>query len=627
MFQKFLQIIVKALIGMNRLSKKILIIIADYVLLIASFWISLTIRANEFYIPTTETYFLIFLAPLLAIPIYYAFGLYSSLIRYSNYQSIIRIMISVSIYTLLWFLVVSASGIVKKPYDFLAINFLVVIFCTGGIRYIARWFLSIRYKHYTNSIIYGAGTSGIQLLSVINLSNDMKVIAFIDDDTGIQGQYIEGKKVHPAKHINKLIRKNNVDEILLAIPSLSRYDKYQLLQSLKQHQVIIRSLPGFSDLAQGKVSVSDLKRINIEDLLRREVREPIVRLLKYDIENKNVLVTGAGGSIGSELCRQIAKLNPKSLSLYDMSEASLYLIERELKEINPALNINAILDNVTSQLRVGQIIKNFEVNTIYHTAAYKHVPIVEKNISAAVKCNIFGTLSCINAALQNNVDCFVHISTDKAVRPTNVMGATKRFAELILQAKAREQKQENKNKITRISMVRFGNVLGSSGSVVPLFHEQIKKGGPVTVTDPKMVRYFMTIPEAAQLVIQAGALGKSGEIFLLDMGEEIHVLDLAKDMIQLSGMAVKDEENPNGDIEIIFTGIRPGEKLYEELLINSSSKKTTHEKIMMANEEAFDWDNLKGYISEISEALDQEDSNRINEIFLKTVTGYKPRIH
>jgi len=616
---------VKRLIAMSRLSKTMAVMITDYVLLVLSFWASLSIRANEIYVPISESNFLILLGPLVAVPIFYFFGLYRSLIRFSNYQSLLKIMTAVSTYTLFWFLIVLSVGRVQQPYDFLIINWLITIFFTGGIRYIARWFLLLKAKKYANVVIYGAGSSGVQLESAMKYNPEMKVIAFIDDDPKIQGQYIEGIKVHKPSFLSKLIENKGVSSILLAMPSISRFDKNNILQSLKKYPVTIMVLPGLTDLAQGRVSVSDLKMINIEDLLKREIRKPNEQLLKQNIEDKNVLITGAGGSIGSELSRQIIRNKPKLLILFDISEFSLYSIEHELLEINQGVKVIPVLGNVTESSRMAKLIKNFEIHTIYHAAAYKHVPMVEKNTIAAIATNIFGTLACIKAAIDGSIESFVFISTDKAVRPTNTMGATKRFAELILQAIADRQSNGETQNETQISIVRFGNVLGSSGSVVPLFYQQIKQGGPVTVTDPNIIRYFMTITEAAQLVIQAGAMKSRGNIFVLDMGEPVKVVNLAKDMIRLSGMSVKEEKNPDGDIEIIFTGLRPGEKLYEELLIAGNVNNTEHEKIMRVTEEYLEWEYLKQYLVELEQASEIDDYKKIREVFLNTVTGFNPK--
>ena len=615
-------IVVERLLSLSRSGKNTLVMLSDYLVLMFSFWASLSIRLNDVYIPNVEATLLIIIAPIIAIPIFYFFGLYQSFIRYANYRSLLTLMFAVSIYTFLWFLVVVISGVIDKPYDFLIINWLTTIFFISSIRYLARYLLSLKTSSSINVLIYGAGSAGLQLESAMKHNPEMNVIAFIDDDKVLQGKYIKNLKVYDNGSLDKLIDKREIDEILIAMPSLSRNEKTVLLQSLKPYPVIIRALPTLSDIATGRVSISDLKQVRIEDLLQREVRKPNKTLLKKDIRKKNVLVTGAGGSIGSELCRQIIKQNPNLLILFEISEASLYLIERELLELNSGIELIAVIGNVTRKSRLDNILKTYKVDTIYHAAAYKHVPMVEKNPIAGIRCNIFGTLACIQSAIDNNVDSFVFISTDKAVRPTNIMGATKRFAELILKAYAEIAKTENKK--IRISMVRFGNVLGSSGSVVPLFRRQIEKGGPITVTDPDIIRYFMTISEASQLVIQAGSMGIDGEIFLLDMGKQVQVLDLAKDMISLSGMTIKDKNNLNGDIEIIFTGLRPGEKLYEELLIDKEALPTEHEKIMKTKEKGLERDALEKHILELDEAVINFDIEKIREIFLNTVSGYNP---
>ena len=613
--------LVRRLVGLSRSSKTLMVIIADYTLLVFSFWASLSIRSNTFYLPIMESNFLILLAPFIAIPIFYFFGLYKSLIRYSNYQSLLTIMIAGSVYTLLWFLIVISVGIVEKPYDFLIINWMMTLFCVGGVRYVARWILTQRSREYSHVVIYGAGSAGIQLESAMKHNPEIKVIAFVDDDQSMHGQYIEGIKIYDPSSLSWLAEKQGASEVLVAVPSISRSKKYKLLQFLKQFPMVIRLLPGLTDLAQGRVSVSDLKRIKIEDLLKREVREPNKELLKKDIQNRNVLITGAGGSIGSEICRQAIRQQPNLLILFEISEHALYKIEKELLEIKSDVQIMAVLGNVTNKQRLEIIFDRYNVHTIYHTAAYKHVPMVEKNTLAGLRCNIFGTLACVEAAINSDVQSFIFISTDKAVRPTNIMGATKRFAELILQALATENKDSKVN--TRISIVRFGNVLGSSGSVVPLFREQIEKGGPVTVTDPNIIRYFMTISEAAQLVIQAGSMGSAGEIFLLDMGEPIPILQLAKDMIRLSGMSIRDRNNSDGDVEIKITGLRPGEKLYEELLIDDSAATTKHKKIMRANDKGISMEKIREKLLELEEAAREGDYIRIKQVFTDTVEGFK----
>ena len=587
---------------------------ADYFILIFCFWISLSLRINDIYIPDSQsTLLLIILAPLIAIPIFFFFGLYKSLIRYSNFMSLISITQAISIYTLIWFLLVLFSGIVVKPYNFLFINWICSIFFTGLIRYSARWFLLRKDLKSSNVIIFGAGSAGVQLKYSLNLEPNLNVIGFIDNNEKLHGQYIEGIRIYDPIDLEKIVEKENITEVLVAIPSLSRSNRNELLQSLKKYPITIKILPNISDLAHGKISFSDLKRIKIEDLLNRDIREPDKHLMSKSISNKNVLVTGAGGSIGSELCRQILKQNPKSIILYEINEYRLYEIDRELKSLNQDIEIVPVMGNILNQDRFSEIVKQNQIHTIYHAAAYKHVPLVESNIISSVETNILGTYRTLIAAIENSVESFVYISTDKAVRPTNIMGASKRFAELMLQS-ITSSMNDDAEKIS-ISMVRFGNVLGSSGSVVPLFTEQIKSGGPITVTDPKIIRYFMTISEAAELVIQAGSMPSNSDIFILDMGEPVEVLKLAKDMIRLSGMSVRDSDHPDGDIEIVFTGLRPGEKLYEELLVDDKSLKTSHEKIFKAQEEPLSWENVSKFLHLIETGLSKNNENIILDVF------------
>mgnify|MGYP006095186773 CR=1 FL=1 len=618
--------IIPLMLAWDRWSKILFAILIDYLLLILSFWLSLTIRDNAIFIPTIETSLLISFCSIVAIPIFYFSGLYKSLVRYSGINTFLSIIIAMLAYSFLWFLVLIISKIIIKPYDFLAINLLVTISLLGGVRFLARrWFFLNNIRNKKNAIIYGAGSAGIELAYALSHSPEINIIGFFDDNKALHGKYLDWLKIFSPNEIDKLISKSSISEIFIAIPSLSKLERAKLLSSLKKYPVIIKSIPSLSDLAEGKLSISDLKEIRIEDLLNRETVKPNQDLLIQNIEDKNILVTGAGGSIGSQLCRNIVKLKPNLLILFDISEASLYLIERELREQHLDIKILAMIGNVTRRNRLDYIIKHYHINTIYHAAAYKHVPLVEKNTIPGIRCNIFGTLTCINAAIDNNVESFVFISTDKAVRPTNIMGATKRFAELILQSRSNQESSGGKEIITKISMVRFGNVLGSSGSVVPLFKSQIKKGGPLTVTDPNIIRYFMTIEEASELVIQAGAMGRNGDIFLLDMGEPVYILDLAKDMIRLSGKTIKDDSNPDGDIEVIFTGLRPGEKLFEELLIDQKSETTIHKQIMKADDQWIEWKKMEQYLTKLEQAVASSNFTMIREIFLETVSGYNPK--
>lgn len=454
------------------------------------------------------------------------------------------------------------------------------------------------------------------------MGRQLRPVAFLDDDLSLHNQQMNGLNVYGLSQLNYLVEKYDVHEMLLALPSVARSRRQEIIRLLEPFPMHVRTLPALADIAEGKVSVSDIQEVEIADLLGRESVAPIQRLLHANITGKVVMVTGAAGSIGSELCRQISQLQPKMLVLFELNEFGLYSIEQELKLLSVELPIAAVLGSVQNQQRVEAVCRKFEVETIYHAAAYKHVPLVEQNISEGISNNIFGTLNCAKAAIASGVATFVLISTDKAVRPTNTMGASKRFAELVLQGLS-ENKELNPK--TRFTMVRFGNVLGSSGSVVPLFRDQIVNGGPITVTDERIIRYFMTIPEAAELVIQAGAMGEGGDVFVLDMGAPVKILDLAKRMIHLSGYSLKDDDLPEGDIEIEITGLRPGEKLYEELLIGEKVSATEHNKIMRAQESVIPWEELKVILQRIEDANKDYDYQKIRELLLTHVDGFQPQ--
>jgi FlaA1/EpsC-like NDP-sugar epimerase len=506
----------------------------------------------------------------------------------------------------------------------------------GGVRIAARFLLSnnvkfsifnFEFNGNSNSngnerrvLVYGAGDAGVQLIGALAHSDEYHPVGLIDDSKELQGQYISGLSVHSVGAIEKLIIKLKVDEILIAMPSASRAKRLAIISTLEPYPVHVRMLPGVAELAQGKVSVDDLREVSIKDLLGRDSVEANKDLLGKNITDKVVVVTGAGGSIGSELCRQIVFLEPKVLILFEMSELALYTIEKELSNIDTySLDIYPILGSVNNKARLDNVFKQFDVDTIYHAAAYKHVPMVEFNNTEGVNNNIFGTLNCARAAIDANVETFVLISTDKAVRPTNTMGATKRSAELVLQALSANQTG------TKFSMVRFGNVLGSSGSVIPLFKQQIKAGGPITVTDKDIIRYFMTISEAVELVIQAGAMGTGGDVFVLDMGEPVRIHDLAVKMIHLSGLEVKDDVHPNGDIQIKYTGLRAGEKLYEELLIGDNVSETDNPLIMRAQEDMLAWDELKPVLDELNGAIESCDHEKLRKLLIKIVPDFKPQ--
>jgi len=599
-------------------------LLVDSVFLVVVILLSFSLRLEYLYLPDGDLIWVVFGAPIIAIPIFFRFGLYHAVIRYIGFKALWSIVQAVSFYALLWGVIGFMAGVDGIPRSVILINWLLAIVAIGGSRMIARWLLSgIETRQNTagstNVIIYGAGSAGRQLSIALTQSADYKTAAFIDNNPALLGHSIHGINVVPRDDLEHLIETKNVTEVLLAIPSLTRAERNEIINYLEPYAVLVRSLPSVSELAQGKLRVADLREVSIKDLLGRDSVDANSELLGLNIANKVVMVTGAGGSIGSELCRQILALKPQVLVLFDQSEFALYGIHKELLNVGmPNVEILPVLGSVSNRNRLSQIMKRFDVHTIYHAAAYKHVPMVESNNGEGVSNNIFGTLNCAQAAIDHGVETFVLISTDKAVRPSNTMGATKRVAELVLQALTVRRS-------TRFSMVRFGNVLDSSGSVVPLFREQIKRGGPVTVTDPEILRYFMTIPEAVELVIQAGAMAKGGDVFVLDMGEPVRILDLAQKMVRLSGLRLKDKLHSDGDIEIKFTGLRPGEKLYEELLIGGNVYKTDNPMILRAEEEMLAWDDLKLILDGLKEAVDSGNQDKQRQLLIKAVPGFKPQ--
>ena len=599
-------------------------IFVDVVLVILVLLGSYSIRFDSWFWPKDELSFIIFGAPFIIVPIFYSFKLYSSITRFFESNSLLLITQAVSLYAAIWGLVGYLTGIgvsLTQPFprSVILINWLLGIIVFSFSRIFARWVFSNKKLNKDNVIIYGAGSAGLQLSNSLQASEKYNNIAYLDNNKVLHGSYINGIKVFPTSEIDVLIKKYSVSDLFLALPSISLRQRNEIIEKLMAHNVHVRSLPSVSDLAEGKVKIDDLKEINLKDLLGRDLTKPNTNLLKVKINNKVVLVTGAGGSIGSELSRQILYLKPKMLILFDVSESSLYQIDQELTSLNEHnTEIIAVIGSVRDVSRMRNIFKIYGVQTIYHAAAYKHVPLVENNQSQGVLNNSIGTMFAAEAAIDANVETFVLISTDKAVRPTNTMGATKRVAELVLQALA----MQNHN--TSLTMVRFGNVLDSSGSVIPLFKKQIKKGGPVTVTQSNIIRYFMTIPEAVELVIQAGAMGKGGEVFVLDMGDPIKIYDLAKKMIYLSGLQLLDKDNPDGDIEIIFTGLRPGEKLFEELLVGDNVTKTENPLIMRAEEKMIDWKILKPLLNDLNEASVNFESAKIRKLLIEIVPEFTP---
>lgn len=616
------KILVK-LITLNRISKQLILIFIDSFLVIFALIASFSLRLGYLYLPQGEILWITIGAPIIAIPILIGFRLYNSVIRYIGVKSLWSITKASSFYALIWGLMVYMASIAGVPRSVIFINIMLTIGLLWSIRILARWIFThenlFTETKKTNIIIYGAGSAGRQLSQALKESDEYRQIAYIDDNLYHKNTYINDIPVFPFNKISSLIENNNISEVLLAVPTISRKRKQEIIENLKKIPISYKSLPSVSEIAEGKVQVNDLLKIDIKDLLGRDMVQPNVNLLKTNITNKVVLVTGAGGSIGSELCRQIIFLKPTKLILFDLSETLLYEIEQEILQIADSnTEIIAVLGSVLDKNRLEAIFKRFSVQTIYHAAAYKHVPLVEFNMSEGVLNNSIGTLIIAEAAINMKVETFVLISTDKAVRPTNIMGATKRVAELILQALDKE------NHSTCFSMVRFGNVLNSSGSVIRTFKKQIASGGPVTVTHKDIVRYFMTIPEAVELVIQAGAMSKGGDVFVLEMGEPVRIYDLALKVINLSGLTLMDKDNPDGDIEIKYTGLRPGEKLYEETLVDLDAKKTDNELILTANESMLDWQELKTTVEELHHASLNSNHMQIRELLIKLVPEYKP---
>ncbi|WP_434563875.1 polysaccharide biosynthesis protein [Pseudomonas sp. Z5-35] len=642
-----------ALLGLPRRHKRALQVATDILLVWIALWLAFVVRlgVEAMASPIATHLWLFGSAPLVAIPIFIRFGMYRAVMRYFGNDALITICKAVSLSALLLALVVYWYSNHKTvvPRSIIFNYWWLSLIMIGGLRLMMRqyflgdWFAAVQHVPFTNRddglpkvAIYGAGAAGNQLVAALRMGRVMRPVAFIDDDSNITDRVIAGLQVYAPRNIQKMIDTTGAEEVLLAVPSSSRGRRREILALLEGFPLHVRSVPGFMDLASGRVKVDDIQEVDIADLLGRDSVPAQADLLEHCIAGQSVMVTGAGGSIGSELCRQILALKPTTLLLYEHSEFNLYSILSELEPrvIRESLSVRLlpILGSVRDQTKLLDVMKTWSVDTVYHAAAYKHVPMVEHNIAEGILNNVIGTLNTAQAALQAGVSNFVLISTDKAVRPTNVMGSTKRLAELTLQALSRELApvlfgdKGNVSRVnkTRFTMVRFGNVLGSSGSVIPLFHKQIKAGGPLTVTHPKITRYFMTIPEAAQLVIQAGSMGLGGDVFVLDMGEPVKIVELAEKMIHLSGLSVRSEKNPHGDIAIQFTGLRPGEKLYEELLIGDNVVATQHPMIMSANEDYLPWDVLKSKLAELLAAIGHDDYTKIRQLLRDTVSGYAP---
>ena len=630
--KKTLSTLAVPVLALPRQAKRFVALIVDLSLCVLTVWLAYYLRLGEFisFSGASEWAQGAFWAGVasigIALPIFVVSGLYRAIFRYSGWPALLAVARAVGIYGLLYASVFTAIGVAGVPRTVGIIQPILLLLFVGASRALARVWLGDQYLSILKRasrpkvLIYGAGTTGRQLAAAMANSHETQVVGFLDDDDRLHGHVLNGQPIYNPTDLDNLVTTLNISDVLLAMPSLSRRRRNEILGQIRVAKVAVRTLPSVTDLAQGKVSISDLRELDIDDLLGREPVMPNHILLAMNVRSKVVMVTGAGGSIGSELCRQILLVGPSKLLLIEQSEFALYGIHQELEEKLSGREITLVplLASVQDNDRMHEIMSTWHPDTVYHAAAYKHVPLVEHNPAEGIKNNVLGTLRTAQAASENGVSDFVLISTDKAVRPTNIMGASKRLAEMVLQALATSSPG------TKFSMVRFGNVLGSSGSVVPKFRQQIRDGGPITLTHPEITRYFMTIPEASQLVIQAGAMAKGGDVFVLDMGESVKIVELARRMIELSGLTIKDNQNPDGDIEIEITGLRPGEKLYEELLIGDNPKTTGHPRIMKAHEEFLLWGDLEEKLKALEMALSINDIDVIRLVMQQMVPGYTP---
>jgi FlaA1/EpsC-like NDP-sugar epimerase len=614
----------KQLFGLDRYTKKTIAIIADVILCVFAVWLAFYIRLEEFIILKDINYTPVLLSVILAIPIFWVFGVYRTLFRYAGISILNTISLSTFVYGLVYFSIIGIYGIKDIPRSIGILQ--PMLLCIGVLssRFFTKFILTGTFnrsgnkKNKENILIYGAGSAGRQLLTSLENNSLYKVVGFLDDNLQLHRQNLLGQKIYNPKKIENLRQNKEINLVLFAIPSIKKSKKNEIIKNLNKEKLVVKSLPNVNDIIKEKISISDIKDFFVDDLLVRDQVKPDQKLLNKNINLKSVLVTGAGGTIGSELCRQIIKLNPKQLLLLELNEFDLYNIHNELIELNKNLKIIPLLSNIQDQKKLEKIIETFRIDTIYHAAAYKHVPLVEANICEGVRNNVFGTLSVAKASINQKVQNLVLISSDKAVRPTNIMGASKRLAELCMQSLHDENDKIN----TNFSIVRFGNVINSSGSAIPKFRKQIKEGGPITLTHTEVTRYFMTIPEASQLVIQAGALGKNSEVFLLDMGESIKIIDLIKRMINFSGLSLKDKDNKEGDIEIKITGLRPGEKLYEELLIGDNPQITIHPKIKMIDEPFIHFNQLEKSLDKLLDSLNNHQADEVKKLLEKSIRVY-----
>jgi len=603
--------------------KRLISICTDCLMIPLALWTAISLKAGYPVFDLKEwPAFVAVIA--VSLPIFMRAGLYRAVIRFLGHQAIFAVALAVAVSAVILGIAGEIVKVASLAWSVVGIYSCVALLYVAGSRFVVRYYLLRRYIQPTVArvAIYGAGEAGAHLTNLLLTTRSFNPVLFVDDNKSLHGRMVNGIKVHSPDYLPILIKAHGIDRILLAVPSLSRRRRREILTQLEQLSVHVQTVPDIEQLVTGDANLTDLREVDIADLLGRDAVPPKPGLFDACIRDRVVLVTGAGGSIGSELCRQIISLAPKRLILFEMCELALYNIERELRGLTEKKSVQcelvALIGNANDRVRLRDILQAYRVQTVYHAAAYKHVPIVEQNVIAGIRNNVISTWYAAEAAHEAEVETFVLVSTDKAVNPTNVMGATKRFAEIVLQGLQRRGSK------TLFCMVRFGNVLASSGSVVPLFNEQIKAGGPVTVTHPEVIRYFMTIPEAAQLVIQAGSMADGGDVFVLDMGKPVRIGDLARRMIHLAGLTVRDEQHPDGDIEISYTGLRPAEKLYEELLIGNNVTGTQHPMILRAIEHSLPWDRVQELLNEIMEAMSHYDCQRSLQLLSDVVAEYTP---
>ncbi len=621
------------ILGLDRLYKASLVALMDIGLVLLSLWLAFSLRLGEWYQPVGSQWLLFGVAPLIAIPVFIRLGLYRAVIRYIGHRAMLTIAYANGVTALVWslfpFYLPQFIGIeVFSPRSLPFIFWMVLCITIGGSRQVARWFIADLFRTATRKqvLIYGAGEAGVQLASSLGHSNEVRLLGFIDDNPKLRGHQVAGLQVFGDwTAISALKEEGSTLEVLLAMPSASRADRRRILDGLEQVEVAVRTMPSLDAIALGRADLTELYEIDMTDLLGRKEVPPHPDLLHRCVAARTVMVTGAGGTIGSELCRQILTLAPQRLILLEHSEFQLFSIVEELRkrveQFNLSVEVVPILGTVLDRGLVANLLQVYGISTVYHAAAYKHVPIVEHNILAGVRNNVIGTFNLAIESLDKGVEHFVLVSTDKAVRPTNTMGASKRMAEMVLQGLQRNPR----NRQTCFSMVRFGNVLGSSGSVIPLFKDQIAQGGPVTVTHPDITRYFMTIPEAASLVIQAGSMGQGGDLFVLDMGEPVKIADLARRMIRLSGHQVSQSPANDSGIAIRYSGLRHGEKLYEELLIGDNVRGTEHPLIMVADEQGPEGEDIRQLVARLDSHLKRQEVMAVRQFLLEQITGYRPQ--